>query len=138
MKHLRVIRYSDFEKLGCPICGYNKGQEHSKGPSWIQFECGQCQTQAFLLATGLTETPFTVGEPPTNIAVQGHLRNGTLAHFEKITDEEKLRSLLFQFENCMVHTTSASTYIKFKNCKTVTKLEENFPHVIPASREITN
>ncbi len=131
MKNLQAIRFSDFKQFGCPICGYDKGQGPTKGPNWIEFICGQCNTKSFLLGKGLLETPFEIDDPPVKLAVVRHLRIRTLAHSKYVTDYQELKNVLFQFEQAMEFD-AHPTYIKLNGSKAVETLEENFPHVINA------
>ncbi len=131
MKNLKVIRFSDFEKFGCPICGYDKGQEQTKGAGWIDFVCGQCQTSSFLLDEGLSKTPFGIGDPSVKLAVIHHPRMRNMKHSQKITDFEEIKKILFEFERSMAFDVN-STYTKLNESKSVETLEANFPHVINA------
>lgn len=74
-----AVSNEEMERWGCPHCGYRSGSMNiSCGGSGI-WRCGECTRSSCVLAPGVTEAAFTVGdnEQPK---LQDHPRRGIPSH----------------------------------------------------------
>lgn len=83
-----AVSFKDFEKYGCPYCGYRSGSNSLSGRGAATFECGECRNTSIMLGEGVEMSPFGIGDPPVYPKLQKHPREGTPSHGNADTKPE--------------------------------------------------
>ena len=71
------INFSDYQKYGCPYCGYDLGHTSISGGGSSSGRCGKCNVWYTVVADGLTRSPVGYGSgngPAEYPEVQPHPR----------------------------------------------------------------